>query len=65
MCTNCTWHVSTQCFLFPATLDKSVGDNYTDSQSYLDLWTCYCDYLRRRTETLGDDYIHVHVLLVL
>ena len=55
----------TMSFLFLATLELSVGDNYTESQSYLDLWTCYCDYLRRRTESLGDHYIYVHVILVL
>lgn len=37
------------CFLFPiATFDKSLEDNFTEGREYREVWTAYCDYMRRR-----------------
>lgn len=48
------WIYNAVClFHSSATFDSALGDNYSDCQSYLDLWTSYCDYLRRRTSDLG------------
>lgn len=40
-------------FSFIATYENAVGDNFTDGNSYLQVWIAYCDYLNR--EARKDD----------
>ena len=30
-----------------ATFERSLQDNFTESGDYLEVWTAYCDYMRR------------------
>ena len=37
------------CSLYPSeTLDTALGCGFSVSDDYLQLWHCYCDYMRRR-----------------
>ena len=40
--------------LFPATFEKGLIGNFSDAKDSLQLWTAYCDYLRRRVDTGGE-----------
>lgn len=37
------------------TLDTALGCGFSGSDDYLQLWHCYCDYMRRRVEDWGED----------
>ncbi|KAJ7387452.1 positive regulation of histone deubiquitination [Desmophyllum pertusum] len=37
------------------TLDTALGCGFSASDDYLQLWHCYCDYMRRRVEDWSED----------
>ena len=40
--------------LVTETLDTALGCGFSGSDDYLQLWHCYCDYMRRRVEDWGE-----------
>ena len=42
------------CMHISGLFDRALEGNLSEGKDYLELWTAYCDYMRRRIDLEGD-----------